>query len=256
MTISENIRRLRKSKELTQAQLASKIGVNRSVIGAYEEGRAEPRLETLVNLAHYFDVSIDFLVRGSEVGKIDLAGNHLRVIPITVDRSTDKELITVVPLKASAGYLSGYGDLDYVDSLPRFSLPLQELKQDRTYRAFQIEGDSMLPILPGTYVLGQFVQDWNHIRNRESYVVITEEEGIVFKRLVNNIDSDASLTLKSDNPSYTDLELPIVHVREIWKAVGFISFTMPDEYPEALSLSALTEAISELRNDVRSLGKN
>lgn len=251
--IGENIKQLRKEKGLTQAQLAAKIGVNRSVIGAYEEGRAEPRLETLVNLAHYFEVSVDALIKGGASQPTDIEGNNLRVIPIAVDPISDQELITVVPAKARAGYLDGFGDLDFVESLPRFALPLPELKQDRTYRAFQIEGDSMLPLQPGAYVLGQFVQNWNQVRNREGYIVVTKDEGIVYKRLMNHLDTDDHFILKSDNPVYPDMVVSVAEIQEIWKAVGFISFQMPGEDTEAATMKALSQAISEIKSDVKAL---
>jgi transcriptional regulator with XRE-family HTH domain len=254
MAISENIRELRKLRGLTQSQLAAKIGVNRSVIGAYEEGRAEPRLDTITNLAHYFEVSLDELIMGGKgSGKVDTEGSNLRVIPITVDASTDRELITVVPEKARAGYLGGFGDLDFVESLPRFSLPLPELKQDRTYRAFQIEGDSMLPLLPGTYVLGQFVQNWNQVRNKEGYVVVTKDDGILYKRVENHLDSDDHFILKSDNKAYQDIVVSVAQVHEIWKAVGYISFQMPSQDLETATLGALSASISEIRDDVKAL---
>ena len=53
---------LRKKEALTQEQLATKIGVKRAMIGAYEEGRAEPRLHTLQHLAAYFQVRLDDFV--------------------------------------------------------------------------------------------------------------------------------------------------------------------------------------------------
>jgi transcriptional regulator with XRE-family HTH domain len=52
--VKNNLKFLRKKEALTQEQLATKIGVKRAMIGAYEEGRAEPRLHTLQHLAAYF----------------------------------------------------------------------------------------------------------------------------------------------------------------------------------------------------------
>ena len=114
--IAMNIKKLRGEKNLTQSQLADKLGLNRSVIGAYEEGRAEPRMSTLITIASYFNVSLDELVLNDLAKAKGVTGFSsdaaLRVLPITVDRDTDKELITVVPVKAAAGYLDGYGDVD------------------------------------------------------------------------------------------------------------------------------------------------
>ncbi len=52
--VDSNLKFLRKKNGLTQAQLAEKLNIKRSLIGAYEEGRAEPRLSTLVNISRLF----------------------------------------------------------------------------------------------------------------------------------------------------------------------------------------------------------
>ena len=151
--VKNNLKFLRKKEALTQEQLATKIGVKRAMIGAYEEGRAEPRLHTLQHLAAYFQVRLDDFVNkdlsgSSSIPKADISGAQLRILPVVVDGTDERELGTLVPVKASAGYLSGYGDADYIGALPRFSMPFPELPQDRTYRVFQIRGESMLPIIP------------------------------------------------------------------------------------------------------------
>ena len=46
---AQNLKHLRKVKGLTQGDFAAKIGINRPKVGSYEEGRAEPSLETLQN---------------------------------------------------------------------------------------------------------------------------------------------------------------------------------------------------------------
>ncbi len=57
--LSSNIKHLRKKKKLTQDELALKIGVKRSLIGSYEEGRAIPKLSLIQEMALYFDISFE-----------------------------------------------------------------------------------------------------------------------------------------------------------------------------------------------------
>lgn len=61
-TASQNIRYLRRKYQFTQEQMAQKLGIKRSLLGAYEEARANPRLEVLVKAAELFNVSVDQLV--------------------------------------------------------------------------------------------------------------------------------------------------------------------------------------------------
>jgi transcriptional regulator with XRE-family HTH domain len=60
--INTNLKFCRRELALTQAQMADKLGIKRSLVGAYEEGRAEPRLATLVNMARLFGITLDQLV--------------------------------------------------------------------------------------------------------------------------------------------------------------------------------------------------
>ncbi|MDP4210182.1 MAG: LexA family transcriptional regulator [Bacteroidota bacterium] len=254
--IASNIRHLRKVKGLTQDQLADKIGVNRAMIGSYEEGRAVPKLPVMQNISHYFGISIDLLINndlsnipdGGDSLPIDAKGANLRVVSTIVDRD-DNELITLVPAKASAGYLNGYADPDYVDTLPRFSLPFQELAKERTYRAFQINGDSMDPIPSGAYIITEYVQDWHDIKDGKTYVLVTRDEGVVYKRVF--LHPSGELYLKSDNPQYETYSVHLNRMLEVWKAVGYICTKLPE--PDAVSLSKLSAIVMEMKREMDEL---
>ena len=232
--LASNIRFLRKQKEMTQDALALEVDVNRSMIGTYEEGRAVPRIGVLQTLSVFFGVKIDDLInRDLSSGfseNVDIKGAGLRVLTTVVDRN-DQEMITIVPVKASAGYLSGYGDREYIGQLPRFSFPVPELGHERTRRVFQIRGDSMLPVLPGSYVLCEYLQDWTGLVDGTTYILLTLNDGIVYKRVFNKMAQNNELMLKSDNPDYRPFTIKIEEVSEIWKAIGVISFDLGNNQP-------------------------
>ena len=258
MYLSKNIKILRKQKHLTQAKFADKIGVKRSVIGAYEEGRSEPKLNLLQDICRYFKVSIDdLLTKDLEKNEAPLyvSGNNLRVLPIIVDRNTDEEQTPLVPVKVSAGYALGYGDSDYIGELPHFNLPFPELAGQKSYRVFQIEGDSMNPIVTGSYVICEYVQDWKTIRDNHCYVVVTQEDGVVYKRLENHITDKKEIKLISDNTDYEPYYLNINQVVEVWKAVGYTTFSLPEQQPVPSGMQELINQVAELRKDVKSLKK-
>ena len=232
--LASNIRFLRKQKEMTQDALALEIYVNRSMIGTYEEGRAVPRIGVLQTLSVFFGVKIDDLInRDLSRGftkDVDIKGASLRVLATVVDRN-DQEMITIVPVKASAGYMSGYGDREFIGQLPRFSFPVPELGNERTRRVFQIRGDSMLPVLPGSYVLCEYLQDWTGMVDGATYVLLTLNDGIVYKRVYNKMAQNNELILKSDNQDYRPYTIKIEEVSEIWKAIGVISFDLGAKQP-------------------------
>jgi len=229
------------------------------MIGSYEEGRAVPKLPALQILSHYFNVSIDNLVNTDlstensstgEVQNIDSTGKNLRVLTTLVDRD-NKELITLVPVKASAGYTKGYADADFVETLPKFSLPFPELSKERTYRAFQISGNSMEPIPSGAYIVCEYLPNWNDIINGKTYVLITKDDGIVYKRLYNNENN--SVLLKSDNPEYNPYVIPVTAITEVWKALGYISFSLPE--PDELHMGKLAAMIYKIQGEIDELKK-
>src|SRR6201996_1773455 len=181
--ISSNIKFLRKKKGLTQQQFADQVGIKRSLVGAYEEERAEPKYDLLKKIALFFDISMDDFINETinEKWSPKPKGNqsNLRILSISVDKE-DNENIEMVPLKASAGYLNGYADPEYVAQLPKFYLPMFK---NGTFRAFEIKGDSMLPLQSGTTIIGEYVENWSDVKQGDTYVVVSKSDGIVFKRI-------------------------------------------------------------------------
>lgn len=60
--IGRNIKKIRVLKNLNQQAMGDLFGISRGSIGSYEEGRAEPKLETIVNIANHFDLSLDMIL--------------------------------------------------------------------------------------------------------------------------------------------------------------------------------------------------
>lgn len=225
MYLNANIKFLRKQKSLTQETLANAIGISRSKLAGYELNISPP-LETIIQFADYFGVSIDILLR-KELASLSeyklrqlletdqfLRGRNLRILSTTVDRE-GRELIEVVSQKAKASYLAGFADPDFIGELPRFSLPF--LPQDKKHRVFQVDGDSMLPIPEGAWIICEYVDDWTGIKDGEKYVIVTEQDGVTFKIAYNQIKEKERLLLCSANPIYKPFYVNIADVREVWR---------------------------------------
>src|ERR1700744_6535863 len=253
--ISLNIKFLRKKKGLTQQQFADQIGIKRSLVGAYEEERAEPKYDLLKNIASFFEITVDDFInetineKWAPKPKGDPA--NLRILTISVDKD-DNENIELVPLKASAGYLNGYADREYVAALPKFYLPM--FKQG-TYRAFEIKGDSMLPLLSGTIIIGEYVENWNDVKGGETYVIISKSEGVVYKRVGGKFRENKKLKLISDNPVYEPYEINGEDVLEIWKGKGYISTQMPEPTPEP-TMESITAMMAQMQRSIADLKNN
>ena len=256
--VSNNIKYLRKYYRYTQEQLAEKINIKRSLLGAYEEGRADPRLTNLINLARIFDVSVDTLISKElencrheeifETYKKKDSQKDLKILSITVDKNNN-ENIELVPQKAAAGYLNGYADPEYLEELPKFQLPI--LSKSGTYRAFEISGDSMLPLPSGSVIIGQYVEDIHQIKNGKTYILVTVREGVVYKRVFNYLEEKSKLYLVSDNKSYSPYELDPSEVLEVWEAKAYLSMQFPTPRSETdMTVEKLATIVMDLQQEV------
>jgi transcriptional regulator with XRE-family HTH domain len=254
--ISENLKHLRKQLGLTQEQMAIQLGIKRSLLGAYEEGRADPRISNLLKFAEIFTLPVDQLISTdltqvnptSKNGAPEKPQDNLRVLSITVDKN-DKENIELVPQKAAAGYLNGYSDPEYIEELPRFQLPV--LPGNATYRAFEISGDSMLPLRSGTIVIGQFLEGISSMKNGKTYVLVTRDEGIVYKRVYRYSDNQELFCLASDNRQYSTYDVDGNDFLEIWEAKAFISMEFPEPgEDDDMTLKKLADIVLDLQQEV------
>lgn len=253
--ISDNVRFIRKQLKLTQEQFGNELGIKRSLVGAYEEDRAEPRLELLQKMAGMAGLTVDHLIGCDLTDELNSAGlkDYTRgnnVLVVSVD-DEKKENIELVPHKAAAGYLNGYADPEFVKELPKFKLPILS---SGTYRAFEISGDSMLPILPGTIIIGEYVDNLKNLKNGKTYVLVTNREGIVYKRVFNYLDESGKLFLVSDNRQYAPYQIDGEDVIEVWSAKAYISVQFPDvESQKELSIENLAGVVLDLQKEILDL---
>lgn len=236
--LGENLKYLRGIKGWTQQNLADNLGINRQSIGSYEEARAMPKAATLKNIADIFEVSIESLLSidlsDPETGKNGIiefkraqtSQKELNILPVSVDNEGVGYIDLIKSQKAAAGYLNGFSDPEYVEELPKMQLPMLG---HGTYRAFEIKGDSMLPIQSGTIIVAEYVPDWRSLKNGHTYIIVSDNEGIVYKRVYSFVNEEGGyLLLYSDNISYDPFTIQISEVRQIWKAKMFLSDHFPD----------------------------
>src|SRR5687767_9558600 len=159
MAISnQNLKYLRKLRGWTQEEFANKLKIKRSLLGAYEEERAEPRIEVLEQIGNIFKLSLDELLL-KDLG--DLKGNYLSKRRAQKMETLSNE-IHIVPVKAAAGYLAGYADPEFIDELNTFTLPMLA---PGNYRAFEIVGDSMLPTPSGSVIVGEKIEKLEDVKS-------------------------------------------------------------------------------------------
>lgn len=260
--IGINLKLLRKRVGRSQEELSNDIGLTRSTYSGYENGVAEPSIHTLIQIADYYKIDINPIIRKDfskfnekdwdsifSTLKSDILGKNLRVLTSIVDQE-NHDLIELIPQKASAGYTSGYADADYLKVLPTFNLPF--LSKNKKYRSFPISGDSMPPVSDGSYVVAEFIQNWTTIPNGTPSIVITQNEGIVFKMIFNHLKEKESIQLVSTNPLYEPYFVHADEIIEVWKFVNYISSDIPeikiDDSHLQKTLINLQKEVSEIKD--------
>lgn len=251
--IQSNIKHLRALKQFSQERFAEELSWTRSIIGSYEEGRSEPPIDRLIELSNYFNIPIDILVKNDlrvakDTSFIEV-GNRRILFPITVNE-TNEDLIEIVPAKATAGYLQGYADPEYIEQLQKIKLPFLPTG---THRAFPISGDSMLPVKEGSFIVAKFIDNINEVKNGRTYVVLTKEDGLVYKRVYNKIKERRSLELHSDNKTYKPYDVKIDEVIELWEFTCCINTQEYDE--KDLKISSIMQMFNNLKVELESFKK-
>lgn len=260
MNFSKNIKLLRKRRGKTQDDLAVALEMKRSTLSGYENKVAEPGLDALMKFSKYFGIAIDTLLKvdlstltESQLYQLEhgqdvfITGKNLRILATTVNNENE-ENIELVPEKARAGYTNGFADPEFIKELPVFNLPF--LSGNAKYRTFQLNGDSMLPIPDKSWVTARYVQDWNDIHSGDAYIILTVDEGIVFKIVENMIGEEGKLRLYSLNPIYEPYDVEVKEIREIWKFMHYISNEIPDP---VLPGDELVKTVNKLKYEVNEL---
>jgi len=217
--VAKNIVYCRKKRKLTQDNLASLLQTKRSLIGSYEEERAYPKLELLQKMADLFEYGLEEFV-STDLSENDAATSYTaKRFQMKMKAEPKNHSIVFVPLKASAGYLNGYADPEFIDELNTFTLPMIA---PGNYRAFEISGDSMLPTPSGSVVIAEKEENFDNLKPTNAYILLSKNEGIVYKR-ISKIKETKELALISDNPIYQPYKVKYTDVLEMWKAVYVLS---------------------------------
>lgn len=291
--LASNLKALRKGMGMIQEEFAQKMGIPRTTYSNYEQSVSQPSLGDLLKIGQVFDVTIDSLLqrdlsiiakplsdnvllsgkplKPSKTGKLSEKSpttsptstafepqNQYASMPkvVTVD-SIGRENVTFVSQKARAGYLAGYGDAEYIASLPAIYWPNLPLG---TYRIFEADGVSMQPTVKHRdWLLCRYVENLAEIKDNWVYTVVTHTEGIAIKRFLNRVEKDHQLIGKSDNRKFQQehgmLLIDAPDVKEVW--LGWRNITAqlgpPDELHERVTELEARVALFEQKLQNRKL---
>jgi len=244
--ITENARNSRKINNLTSMQEVSKrlvklrqrlgfktardfaleLEVDTSYYYKVENGKIPIQKEKLLLLSARWNASIDWLLTGKGKMFINRYTDELN--------SMENNLwaIPVIEQKAQAGYVAGYGDLDYIENLPKMFINAPGEKGN--YAIFVISGDSMnddssRAIKEGDVLLcREFAhthwKDKVHYKNNLFIIVYTE--GCICKQITDIDTKKGVLTCHSFNPMYEDFTLKMNDIYQLFYVKKLVERTV------------------------------
>jgi transcriptional regulator with XRE-family HTH domain len=210
VNFSKNLRFLRKKRGLNQQDLAEALGKVVTSISGYETGRFFPPIEVIIEMANFFNVSVEAMVLDDfedPTYQIEEPG-IVRIYPPLGQKSN-----VFVPVKAQAGYAEEWSQ-EYVNQYIKF-VEIPGVSGEA--RTFEVSGNSMEPVLlAGDYVSGNRVQDLRDIREGSVHVIVTVSNGIHIKyvRLYGN----RALCIPANKIEYDEYYIAYEEIKEIWSA--------------------------------------
>jgi len=100
-----------------------------------------------------------------------------------------------------------------------------------------------------SYLFCEYVPDLEDLKDGQTYILITKDEGLVYKRVF--LKAGKQLLLKSDNPDYDPYLIDLEQVLELWKAKGVLSFELPK--PETYGATHISSVLKEMKEEIKKL---
>jgi hypothetical protein len=113
----------------------------------------------------------------------------------------------------------------------------------------------MLPLPSGSIVIGEYLENWNDIKPGDTYIFISKNDGIVYKRAGNRFKENKSIRLISDNPVYDPYALSAEDLLEVWKAKAYISTVFPEPASQP-TMESLTAMMAQMQKSISQLQQN
>lgn len=246
----KNIRKIRSVKTLSQQAFAELFDLKRGTLGAYEEGRSEPKIETIIKIANYFSIPIDdLLTRELTVNELlkfksSLSEQHELSHPETFKH------IPCITEKNSKDYIANYQNRSFVQDMVQVTLPVDS---SETMRAFVVGNLEMTNqnqgIFPKDVVLGTLLKKdkYKHIEDGSIVLVLTKHQLILRKTYL----LDNSLILKAEHQNVDEFKFAISEINEIWKITSVFQrriTTISSGIEDKLSI--LEKEFAKLRNQM------
>ena len=245
--IGKNIKKIRAVKKLSQAKFAELFNLARPSVGAYEEGRSEPKIDTLIQISTYFKIKIDHLlskeVTVNEIHGFDIFKNKA----LTQGKNKNIEhYLLLVSKEEYERYPQFHDQKEYLNNLPTMLIPKFS---GQNHRAFELNSEAMNSILglrKGNLILCEETNIEN-LKKKELTVLVSKDEILLGR--VNSWD-DKKINLFFDNPLFEPFTMDLKKIVEIWTVKGFFSTEIPECNYMNKKIQSMEEKITYLLDKV------
>lgn len=224
MELSDRLREARKHLGFSQTDFASQLGIKQGSYSDLERGRNKNISESIVLLLKLnFNLNPEWIHNG--IGEM--------ILP-NLNNARSKEInnfmnVPLVPVRGKAGYLTGYGDMEFIESLPTIPVIVDRAYKGK-YMCFEVDGDSMDDrsadaLFDKDVVLGRDIKRelWTsklHIKDWD--FIIVHQDGITIKRITEHDPETGIIKCHSINPIYDDFELNLNQVYELYNLIKIV----------------------------------
>lgn len=244
---AKRFKTIREELGKTQSEFAKLLDAG-STTADIERGKKKITGKVVTELLRQFHVNPLWLY-GTSYNKYLETSSSTAPKVVTMD-TQERENMIMVPIKASAGYANNMQDTDWYQELPAFQIPLPQYKEG-SFRAFQVRGDSMLPVLqPGEWVMGKAVESIRQANDNRIHVVVTADTVVVKKLRKSEIQNQVNLI--SLNRDYPVIEQSIDTIRELWEVNSKLSFDL-DAHEGEEAMISLKQGLDSLRDEIAQL---
>ncbi len=246
----KNIKKVRGIKSLSQQAFADLFDLKRGTLGAYEEGRSEPKIETIIKIANYFSISIDDILTAElTVNQLLKFNDRLTLTPEELEREQFAQ-VPCITEKLAGDYMEYFDNQAFIDDMPKLSLPINI---DKDFRAFTVTNLEMTSHDKGLYpkdvVVGEKVPHKvvKKLNNGTIVLAVTEKE-LILRRLYVTADG---LVLRADHKNIDDETFHVNDLKELWRIRYAFFRRIPDFSDNMEDKMAFLEAqMKELRSSI------
>ena len=211
-TVGERVRLMRKQLDMTQEQMAQRLGIGKAALSMIETGKARLSARNKNILVQDFNVNPDWIETGE--GKMYNAEPDLTPFNLRTDRSLPLQSVPLYSIEGTAGLIPLFEQQQQFEPINYINIP----NLPKCDGAIYVVGDSMYPLLKsGDIILYKQLNDVRDVFWGDMYLLSIDIDGeeYITVKYVQKSEHEGYIRLVSQNQHHADKEVAIDRVRAI-----------------------------------------